>query len=101
MQQTSNKTSPAQSSHQNTTLLDLHLPISLVLAQRRDKHTARRFSEPLQFSFLIQVPEISHLIRNLLAEDVLHEVPHVTLKACSEDDHISFEMRAISELETI
>jgi hypothetical protein len=66
-----------------------------------DKHTTRRFGKPFQLSFLIQVPEISHLIRNLLAEDVLHEVPHVTLKACSEDDHISFEMRAISELETI
>jgi hypothetical protein len=66
-----------------------------------DKHTARRFGEPLQLSFLIQVPEISHLIRNLLAEDVLHEVPHVALKACSEDDHICLEMRAISELETI
>jgi hypothetical protein len=74
----------------------------LDLAQSTDnKRTARRFSKPLQLSFLIQAPEISHLTRNFLAENVLHEIPHVALKACSEDNHISFEMRTISELETI
>ena len=65
------------------------------------KLTTARLESPLQLSFSVQSPVVTHEFRNLISKDILHEVAHIAFKASCEYNYISFEMSAITELESV